>query len=401
MPIHAVGEVIMLKRFWAFTFAVINACAQVGEALEVSPETLHTDEIAVDNAIMDMVRDEARYVQCGTVSGMMIDYIPCERGYICSAKSLKCELPVASCVNGWCYIPAGSFLAAGSRKANASTIGAPAEPGVAIRISRDYMVNEHDVTRGEWGDNLAFAGYSSVVDWSYANCGNDCPATNITFSGHLLYANIISRISGYEECYRLEGCNYDLSGAEDIDWEGLLCLQMEFNGPNCNGYRLPTAFEVEFAMRAGEDYCPISEAISDICVYEEVDNNRCRYCGNCGVKYFGCKLHEVKIGNNEISACCGITTVGGNVRNGFGVDAMIGNVKISTGTLYIDNIDAGGVELIDPGYDRYLYGWMAAYGISIPPTPTGCCNYASNRLHIETPDTAGTTGIRLVRTVIN
>ncbi len=166
---------------------------------------------------------------CGGVCGP-----GCANGF-CQLNG-RCAEVSSNCTDGWCLIPAGNYQ-----------MGSPADepcrydnegPVHVVRITRPFFMKQSDVTQGEWrsliGNNPSY----------FSSCGDDCPVENVTWHEAVYYANLLSDKEGFELCYTLDDCHKEPG-------EGMACNVVHFYGLGCNGYRLPTEAEWEYATRAG------------------------------------------------------------------------------------------------------------------------------------------------------
>ena len=214
--------------------------------------------------------------------------------------------------NGWVVIPPGHF-----------TMGSgPDEPGRfkdesptrQVTITRPFFMKTTEVTQGEWKRLM------DVPPQKFVGCGDDCPMVYVSWWAALEYANKLSIKHGYHECYALRGC----AGKAG---DHLECKGAVFKGVACNGFRLPTEAEWEYAARAGT-----ATAVYAGAIHPKSPNNVPEldaiawYAGNSGADYEGaedCSEWESKA---HPSKRCGVHPVGRKQANPWGLYDMIGNV---------------------------------------------------------------------------
>ena len=188
----------------------------------------------------------------------------------------SCSHPevAANCDAGWCEVPSGCFVI-GSPETEWRR-GKDDETQTAVQLSKSKSVQQFEFSRGDW--RTVFVTEPPATDDCFQD---DCPLTRMSFWDALSIANSLSAKQGFEQCYSLSEC----MGKVGVDLSCSGVSEPKASVYECTGFRLMTAAEAEFVLRAGtisEFYSgSIKKVNSPTCWNDPTLDEIAWYCDNC------------------------------------------------------------------------------------------------------------------------
>jgi len=166
------------------------------------------------------------------------------------------HVPVeAECKDGWCQVPAGCYVAGASPQDYGAPVNATK---YTVRLTHSFEMQQAEFGREEW---LALGlKEPDEINGDLPCRAPGCPVGRVTWFSALRAANSLSESRGRPTCYQLSGCTGQPGETDYACTRAVLTTETVHA---CEGYRLPTQAEWEYAYRAGTQTAYYSGSVKD------------------------------------------------------------------------------------------------------------------------------------------
>lgn len=333
---------------------------------------------------------------------------------LCDRHDARCTVPRRSCSDGWCHVPAVSFVSGWSSQLepDAPFGGLMTAPPTRKLVDHPYWVMETEVTRGDFARLMGYSHPEMMAcvemeKGRLVSSKRECPAAFGSVFEAMDFANRLSSTFGLSPCYELSGCGEKIVSAGDAQITIHTCESSRFAGTSCTGVRLPTIAEAELAARSGTLTWYPNASIADLggllnCAPHGLAAKISWHCANAYALRDGCPTSTGEWPNT----CLSPQPVGMLMANPFGIHDAQGNLAELTQKIFCrqfpgtsDCDDATPVSADD--FDSQIQGndAIVATGGTYLGNPLTTCSMCQTGLGASYPNYhLQGVGLRLVRT---